>query len=81
MKIDDRLSDIFDVPKLPEKSNEIIDAETGEVIESSDVKIESDYDKSRNNLTLSSIISLSTYSLITFLTVSKFDCSNPPAIL
>jgi predicted house-cleaning noncanonical NTP pyrophosphatase (MazG superfamily) len=50
MKIDDRLSDIFDVPKLPEKVGEIIDASTGEIIETSDVKIESDYDKSRNNL-------------------------------
>ena len=50
MKIDDRLSDIFDVPKLPEKTGEVIDAATGEIIESTDSKIDSDYDKSRSNL-------------------------------
>lgn len=50
MKIDDRLSDVFDVPKLPEKVSEIIDASTGEIIETENSKIESDYDKSRNNL-------------------------------
>lgn len=50
MKIDDRLSDIFDVPKMPETKGEMIDASTGEIIESEDSKIESDYDKSRTNL-------------------------------
>lgn len=50
MKIDDRLSDIFDVPKLPEKPGEVIDAATGEIIETTDSKIDSDYDKSRTNL-------------------------------
>jgi hypothetical protein len=50
MKIDDRLSDIFDVPKMPELTGEVIDASTGEIVESSDSKIESDYDKSRSNL-------------------------------
>jgi hypothetical protein len=50
MKIDDRLSDIFDVPKLPEKTGEVIDAATGEIIETTDSKIDSDYDKSRTNL-------------------------------
>jgi exonuclease VII small subunit len=50
MKIDDRLSDVFDVPKLPENSGEIIDASTGELVESADSKIETDYDKSRSNL-------------------------------
>jgi hypothetical protein len=52
MKIDDRLSDIFDVPKMPEPSGEIIDASTGEIVvsDSSDAKIESDYDQSRKNL-------------------------------
>lgn len=50
MKIDDRLSDIFDVPKLAQSEGEVIDASTGEIIPSADDKIESDYDKSRNNL-------------------------------
>lgn len=50
MKIDDRLSDIFDVPKMPELTGEVIDSRTGEIISSADDKIEDDYDKSRNNL-------------------------------
>lgn len=50
MKIDDRLSDIFDVPKMPELTGEVIDASTGEIIASADDKIEDDYDKSRTNL-------------------------------
>ena len=50
MKIDDRLSDIFDVPKLAQTEGEVIDANTGEIISSADDKIEDDYDKSRTNL-------------------------------
>lgn len=51
MKIDDRLSDIFDVPKMTEpKAGEVIDATTGEIIVSADDKIESDYEQSRKNL-------------------------------
>jgi predicted house-cleaning noncanonical NTP pyrophosphatase (MazG superfamily) len=50
MKIDDRLSDIFDVPVTPELKNEVIDASTGEIVTTDDQKIDSDYDKSRLNL-------------------------------
>jgi predicted house-cleaning noncanonical NTP pyrophosphatase (MazG superfamily) len=50
MKIDDRLSDIFDVPVTPELKNEVIDASTGEIVTTDDQKIDSDYDKSRSNL-------------------------------
>ena len=50
MKIDDRLSDIFDVPKLAQTEGEVFDANTGEIISSADDKIEDDYDKSRTNL-------------------------------
>jgi len=51
MKIDDRLSDIFDVPKMPEPTTgEVIDASTCEIVVSSDEKIESDYEQSRKNL-------------------------------
>jgi hypothetical protein len=50
MKIDDRLSDIFDVPVTPELKSEVIDASTGEIVTTDDQKIDSDYDKSRSNL-------------------------------
>lgn len=50
MKIDDRLSDVFDVPAMPVKTGDVIDADTGEIIQHMESKIESDYDKSRNNL-------------------------------
>jgi predicted house-cleaning noncanonical NTP pyrophosphatase (MazG superfamily) len=50
MKIDDRLSDVFDTPPLPESKGEVIDARTGEIIEPVETKIESDYDRSRTNL-------------------------------
>lgn len=50
MKLDDRLSDIFDVPKLTENKSQIIVSETGRVFDSAEDKIESDYDKSRDNL-------------------------------
>ena len=52
MKIDDRLSDIFDMPKIADVklTSEVIDASTGEIISSADQKIEADYEKSRSNL-------------------------------
>lgn len=50
MKIDDRLSDVFDVPAMPVKTGDVIDANTGEIIQPMENKIESDYDKSRDNL-------------------------------
>lgn len=52
MKIDDRLSEVFDTPLVTKTSaeGEVIDAQTGEIIQSGDAKIESDYDDTRNNL-------------------------------
>jgi hypothetical protein len=51
MKIDDRLSDVFDVAATPTTNGgDVIDAATGEIIQSTDNKIDSDYDKSRSNL-------------------------------
>lgn len=52
MKIDDRLSEVFDVPTIVKTSveGETIDASTGEILQSTEAKIESDYDTSRNNL-------------------------------
>lgn len=50
MKINDTLSAVFDMPVIPKLETEIIDAETGEIIESADQKIESDYDVARANL-------------------------------
>jgi len=52
MKIDDRLSEVFDTPIITKTSveGEIVDAATGEIIESSETKIEDDYDITRSNL-------------------------------
>jgi hypothetical protein len=52
MKIDDSLSEVFDTQPLITKTteSEIIDASTGELVISSEQKIESDYDVARNNL-------------------------------
>ena len=52
MKIDDRLSEVFDTPIITKTSveGEVIDAATGEIIESSETKIDNDYDTTRNNL-------------------------------
>jgi hypothetical protein len=53
MKIDDRLSDVFNVEAIAAQANsnvKVIDAETGEIVQSSADKIESDYEKSRGNL-------------------------------
>jgi predicted house-cleaning noncanonical NTP pyrophosphatase (MazG superfamily) len=48
MKIDDRLSEIFDTEPMSSKT-EIITAD-GEIISPADDKVESDYNKSRDNL-------------------------------
>jgi DNA-binding PucR family transcriptional regulator len=48
MKIDDRLSEVFDI--APQPKTEVIDATTGEIIEPAANKIESDYDITRDNL-------------------------------
>ena len=57
MKINDRLSEVFDVEVIKTTvesesitTKDVIDASTGEIIQSSETKIENDYDKSRNNL-------------------------------
>jgi hypothetical protein len=51
MKIDDKLSEVFDIEPIQELSNtKIIDAETGEIIQSTSDKIEQDYDKARTNI-------------------------------
>ena len=49
MKIDDRLSEIFDTEPMSSTKTEII-TQDGEIISQSEDKIESDYDKSRGNL-------------------------------
>jgi len=48
MKIDDSLSEVFDIPAMPK--NELINAETGEIVNTPSEKIESDYDTTRDNL-------------------------------
>jgi hypothetical protein len=52
MKIDDRLSEVFDLPTITKTSaeGEVVDASTGEIIQSTEDKIEDDYEHSRNNL-------------------------------
>lgn len=50
MKIDDSLSEVFDTPLIVKNESEIIDAQTGEIVESQERKIESDYDHARENL-------------------------------
>ena len=52
MKIDDRLSEVFDTVKLDVTSttSEVIDSTTEEIVYAPVDRIESDYDKSRNNL-------------------------------
>lgn len=49
MKIDETLSDVFDVEPMKVKSGELITTK-GEVVVPKDEKIEYDYDKTRNNL-------------------------------
>ena len=48
MKIDDRLSEVFDM--IPQTKSEVIDSTTGEIIKTPEGKIESDYDTARDNL-------------------------------
>jgi curli biogenesis system outer membrane secretion channel CsgG len=50
MKIDDNLSQVFNMEPIEKITGEIVDSSTGEIIESADAKIESDYDKTRANL-------------------------------
>jgi len=52
MKIDDRLSVVFDTPVVTKTTSEgeVIDSATGEIIQSAESKIESDYDITRANL-------------------------------
>ncbi len=48
MKIDDSLSEVFGIPAIPK--NEVINAETGEIVSAPSEKIETDYDTTRDNL-------------------------------
>ena len=48
MKIDDRLSEVFDM--IPQPKSEVIDSATGEIIKTPESKIENDYDTARDNL-------------------------------
>ncbi len=49
MKIDDRLSDVFDIEAIEVKTGDIITADN-QVVPQGSNKIESDYDRTRNNL-------------------------------
>ena len=48
MKIDDRLSEVFDM--IPQTKGEVIDSTTGEIVKTPEGKIENDYDTARENL-------------------------------
>jgi hypothetical protein len=50
MKIDDNLSEIFNMAPIEKITGELVIAETGEIIQSQEQKVESDYDKTRQNL-------------------------------
>lgn len=51
MKIDDTLSAVFDTPKIVKiTEHELIENETGEIIQTPVQRIEDDYDKTRGNL-------------------------------
>jgi hypothetical protein len=50
MKIDDNLSEIFNMAPIEKVRNQVVIDETGEIIESKETKVESDYDRTRNNL-------------------------------
>lgn len=51
MKIDDKLSEVFDIPVITKTTElEVIDNTTGEITKTPDGKIEDDYDTTRNNL-------------------------------
>jgi ElaB/YqjD/DUF883 family membrane-anchored ribosome-binding protein len=70
MKIDDKLSEVFDIEPIQELSNtKIIDAETGEIVQSSSDKIEQDYDKARTNI--HDLLSKGQEALVNALEVAK----------
>jgi hypothetical protein len=51
MKIDDKLSEVFDIPNITKTPElEVIDNSTGEIVKTPEGKIEDDYDITRNNL-------------------------------
>lgn len=51
MRIDDKLSEVFDVQPIHEVANKkVIDAATGEIVQTASDKIEQDYDKARSNI-------------------------------
>lgn len=50
MKIDDNLSEVFNMEPIKKVTSEIVIAETGEIIEQQEQKVESDYDRTRSNL-------------------------------
>jgi Terminase DNA packaging enzyme len=50
MKIDNELSELFKIPPIESTGNEVIVSETGEILRTQEEKIESDYDKTRENL-------------------------------
>ena len=50
MKIDDSLSEVFDTPLIVKNEGEVIDSQTGEIVETPEKKIENDYDHARENL-------------------------------
>ena len=50
MKIDDNLSEVFDIKPQEQKPLEVIDNSTGEVIKTLEGKIENDYEVARDNL-------------------------------
>jgi len=49
MKIDDSLSEVFDIPKITKTDFDVIDS-SGSVIKPTQEKIENDYDTTRDNL-------------------------------
>lgn len=49
--MNDRLSEVFDVPSITKTTEvEVIDADTGEILQKPEQKIEDDYDVARANL-------------------------------
>jgi ElaB/YqjD/DUF883 family membrane-anchored ribosome-binding protein len=70
MKIDDNLSEVFDIEPIHEVANrKVIDASTGEIIESATDKIEQDYDKARSNI--HDLLSKGQEALVNALEVAK----------
>ena len=50
MKIDDNLSDVFNMTPVDKVTTDLVITEDGEIIENQEQKVESDYDRTRNNL-------------------------------